>query len=66
VLDISRGLISYHKWGLEVLPVDDALAIDRKNGNIFWADAIAKEMKNVRVACKILENDKKPSWFPVH
>jgi hypothetical protein len=28
--------------------------------NTFWVDAIAKEMKNVRVAFKILEEDEKP------
>ena len=32
----------------------DALALDKKNGNTLWADAIAKELKNVRVAFKIL------------
>ena len=35
--------------------VEEALTIDKKNGNAFWADAIAKEMKNIRVAFKILE-----------
>jgi hypothetical protein len=34
--------------------VKDALEIDRRNGNIFWADAIAKEMKDVCVTFKIL------------
>jgi len=34
--------------------VQEALALDKKNGNTLWADAIAKEMKNVRVAFKIL------------
>jgi hypothetical protein len=29
--------------------VKEALALDCKNGNILWADAIAKEMKEVRV-----------------
>ena len=49
----ARYLKRTHKWGLEVpQSVDDALAIDKKNGNTFWADAIAKEMKNVRVAFK--------------
>eukprot|EP00804_Cyclotella_cryptica_P015125 CCRYP_000688-RA/>CCRYP_000688-RA protein AED:0.22 eAED:0.24 QI:0/0/0/0.8/1/1/5/0/1053 len=43
----ARYLKRTHKWGLEVpQSVDDALAIDKKNGNTFWADAIAKEMKN--------------------
>ncbi len=40
-----------HKYGLP-LPksVDDALAIDRHSGSTLWVDAIAKELKNVRVA----------------
>jgi hypothetical protein len=44
-----------HKFGIE-LPktVKEALALDKKNGNTFWADAIAKEMKDVCVAFKIL------------
>jgi hypothetical protein len=44
-----------HKFGIE-LPktIKEALELDKKNGNTFWADAIAKEMKHVRVAFKIL------------
>ncbi len=44
-----------HKFGIE-LPktVKEALELDKKNGNNFWADAIAKEMKDVCVAFKIL------------
>ncbi len=34
--------------------VKDALEIDHRNGNTFWADAIAKEMKDVHDAFKIL------------
>ena len=57
----ARYLKRTHKWGLEVpQSVDDALAIDKKNGNTFWADAIAKEMKNVRVAFKILDDGERP------
>jgi hypothetical protein len=37
--------------------VKEALELDKKNGNTLWADAIAKEMKDVRVAFKIL-----PDW----
>eukprot|EP00804_Cyclotella_cryptica_P009101 CCRYP_003177-RA/>CCRYP_003177-RA protein AED:0.23 eAED:0.23 QI:0/0/0/1/1/1/2/0/629 len=61
----ARYLKRTHKWGLEVPQlVDDALAIDKRNGNTLWADAIAKEMKNVRVAFKILENgEKTPPGF---
>ena len=57
----ARYLKRTHKWGLEVpQSVDDALAIDKRNGNTFWADAIAKEMKNVRVAFKILDDGERP------
>ena len=57
----ARYLKRTHKWGLE-LPksVEEALAIDKKNNNTFWADAIAKEMKNVKVAFKILEDGENP------
>ncbi len=34
--------------------VKEALELNKKNGNTLWADAIAKEMKDVRVAFKIL------------
>ncbi len=34
--------------------VKDALALDRKNGNTLWADAIEKEMKEVCIAFNIL------------
>ncbi len=44
-----------HKFGIEVpKTVTEALAMDRKNGNTLWADAIAKEMKEVRIAFNIL------------
>jgi hypothetical protein len=35
--------------------VERALAIDKETGTTSWADAIAKEMKNVRPAFNILE-----------
>ena len=38
------------KFGIEFpKTVDQALALDKKNSNTLWADAIAKEMKNVQV-----------------
>jgi hypothetical protein len=42
--------------------VERAREIDREIGNTLWQDAIAKEMKAVRVAFKILEdgNDAPP------
>ena len=44
-----------HKFGVE-LPksVADAHAIDKKNGKSFWADSIAKEVKNVQVAFDVV------------
>jgi hypothetical protein len=50
-----RYLKPTHKFGIE-LPktAKEALALDRKNGNTFWANAIAKEMKDICVAFKIL------------
>jgi hypothetical protein len=34
------------------------------NGNTLWTDAIAKEMKNVRVAFDMKEGDEKNSRMP--
>ena len=49
-----------HKFGIE-LPksVKDAYALDKKNGNTFWADAISKEMENVKVAFDIMHDGQK-------
>ena len=48
-----------HKFGIE-LPktVEQDLALDAKNGNTLWADAISKEMKNIRVAFEVLPDGK--------
>ncbi len=51
----SRFLKRTHKFGIEVpKTVKEALELDKTNGNTLRADAIAKEMKDVRVAFKIL------------
>ncbi len=44
-----------HKFGIE-LPktVKEAFELDKKNGNTLWANAIAKEMRDIRVTFKIL------------
>ena len=54
-----------HKFGIEVpRSVAEASALDKKNGNTLWANSIAKEMKNMRIAFKILANgDKVPIGF---
>ena len=51
----TRYLKKTSKFGVE-LPktVAEALELDKKNGNTLWADAIAKEMKNVKIAFDIL------------
>ncbi len=51
----SRYLNRTHKFGIEVpTTVNEALELDCKNGNTLWADAIAKEMKEVHIAFNIL------------
>ncbi len=51
----TRYLKQTHKFGIEMpKTVQEALALDRHNGNTLWADAIAKELRNVKVAFKIL------------
>ncbi len=43
-----------HKFGIEVpKTIKEAFDLDCKNGNTFWADAIAKEMKEVCIAFKL-------------
>ncbi len=51
----TRYLKRTHKFGI-IVPktVKEALALDHKNGNTLWADAMAKEMKEVRIAFNIL------------
>ncbi len=44
-----------HKFGIKVpKTAEEELEIDKRNGNTLWSDAIAKEMKDVRVAFRIL------------
>jgi hypothetical protein len=51
----TRYLKRTHKFGIEIpKTVKEALALDRKNGNTLWADAVAKEMREVRIAFNIL------------
>jgi hypothetical protein len=54
-----------HKSGFELpKPVTAALAIGKTTGTNFWAKAIAKEMKNVRPAFKVLDDGaKKPIGY---
>jgi hypothetical protein len=52
---ITRYLKRMHKFRIEMpKTVQEALPLDRQNGNTLWADAIAKELKNMKVAFKVL------------
>ena len=54
----TRYLKKRFKFGIEVpKTIKEAYAIDKKNGNTKWADSIAKELRNVKVAFKILDQD---------
>ena len=49
------------KYGVEVpASVNEAKALDAKNGNTLWQDAIAKEMKNNSAAFEKLEEGMPP------
>ena len=52
-----RYLKRNEKFGI-ALPknVKEALQLDKNNGNNLWADVISTEMKNVKVAFKILDD----------
>ena len=38
--------------------MEEAYALDAKNGNTLWADVISKEKENVRVAFEVLPDEK--------
>ncbi len=51
----TRYLKKTHKFGIEVpKTVKEVLALDCKNGNTLWVDAIPKEMREVCIAFNIL------------
>ena len=50
-----------HKFRIRIPKnVDEAIAIDRENHNNLWRDAIAQEMKNVRVAFEEYDESQGP------
>ena len=61
----SRYWKRTHKYGVEVpKTVAEAYALDRKNGNNLWREAIEKEMRNNRVAFEILgEGERAPRGY---
>ena len=56
----SRYWLQTHKYGIEI-PKNwqQAVALDQKNGNTLWQDAIKKEMKNVQPAFEEHDGNKK-------
>ena len=49
-----------HKHGIEVSnSSEDATWIDKENDNTFWSDATKKEIENVDIASKVMEEDQK-------
>ena len=56
---------SNRKYGIEIpSSVTEAHRLDKKKGNTFWRDSITKEMANVAVAFRILDQGERPS--PMH
>jgi hypothetical protein len=57
----KRVLKRDHKFGIRIpRTVEEALRIDKENGNTLWEDSMVKEMGNVRVAFNILPEDQPP------
>jgi hypothetical protein len=47
-----------HEFGIEVTKNwDDCVRLDKENDNTLWQDAVRKEMKNFRIAFKILNGE---------
>jgi hypothetical protein len=47
-----------HKFGIEVPKSwDHCVRLDKENDNTLWQDTVRKEMKNVRIAFKILNGE---------
>jgi hypothetical protein len=60
----SRYWERTHKYGVEMpKAVSEALAIDRRNGNSLWRDAIEKEMKNVMAAFEFKDDNVMPIGY---
>jgi hypothetical protein len=58
-----------HKFGIEVPKSwDDCVKLDKQNDNNLWQDAVRKEMKNVRIAFKIINGEESapPTYQEIH
>ena len=57
----SRHVRRGYKFGIRVpTSVEEALQLDKENGNTLWFDAIMKEMSNVRIAFELIDSGSKP------
>ena len=57
VSKVARRIKKKIKFGITIpTSYEEAVLIDRSNGNKFWQDAVKKEMKNVEVAFKFLDD----------
>ena len=49
-----------HKFGIELpMTLEQALALDAKNGNTLWADAITKELQYVNIKLRFYQMERK-------
>jgi hypothetical protein len=58
-----------HKFGIQVpMSWDDCARLDTDNGNTLWQDIVRKDMKNVRIAFKIVNGDEAipPTYQDIH
>jgi hypothetical protein len=54
----KRYLKRTHKFGIQVPKTwDEAVKLDEGKGNTLWQEAIRKEMNNVRIAFKVLNEE---------
>ena len=57
---LTRYLKKSHKFCIELYEiVEQALALDAKNGNSLWVDAISKDLEDFKVAFMIIPDGKK-------
>jgi hypothetical protein len=55
---MKRDLKRNHKLGIEISTTwNDCVRLDKENNTTLWQDAFHKEMKNVRIAFKILSGE---------
>ena len=58
----SRVWIKNMKYVMRIpTSIIEAYDINKENGNTLWRDAIKREMENVSVAFKVIEDGKRPS-----